>query len=143
MCAGWVLFFFSETLFCGRPGRTPPTESLLSWLAYSVLAGAFLSVLTGFRARSLPALVLCGALYGWLSEGVLAGTLYRASPVHDTWTGLARHDLLSVCAGLFGLGAALRHSLGRTVLVAALLGLFWGVWATTWWQPGEGAVVAH
>ena len=141
LCAGAILFFFSETLFWGRPGRAPLAELVLSALAYSVLAGALLAVLAGTRARSAAALVLCGAVYGWLSEGVLAGTLYQNFPVQVSWTGLAWHDLLSVCGGLFGLGAALRHSLGRTVTVSALLGVFWGAWATTWWQPGEGAVV--
>ena len=141
LCAGFILFFFSETLFWGRPGRAPLAELGLTWLAYSVLAGATLWTLAHFRARGLPSLVLCGAVYGWLAEGVLAGTLYQGFPVQVSWTGLAWHDLLSVCAGWSGLSAALRRGLWPTVLATSGLGVFWGAWATTWWQPQEGGFV--
>lgn len=141
LCAGFILFFFSETLFWGRPGRAPLAELGLTWLAYSVLAGATLWTLAHFRARGLPSLVLCGALYGWLAEGVLAGTLYQAFPMQVSWTGLAWHDLLSVCAGWYGLSTALRRGIWPTVLTTSGLGVFWGAWATTWWQPQEGGFV--
>ena len=138
---GLVLFFFSETLFWGRPGRAPLAELTLTWLAYSVLAWALLCALAAFKVRSIEGLILCGALYGWLSEGVLAGTLYANLPVQISWTGLAWHDLLSVCVGLYGMNVALQHSSARGVIVAALWGAFWGAWATIWWQPQEGGIV--
>lgn len=138
---GLILFFFSETVFWGRPDRAPLSDLLITWCAYSVLAAALLYALTLFMVRSAPALVLCGALYGWLVEGVLAGTLYDAFPLQVSWTGLAWHDLLSVCSGWYGLSWALRRGTRHTALVAAGLGVFWGTWAVMWWQPAEGGVV--
>jgi hypothetical protein len=116
-------------------------DLVITWVAYSVLAGVFLTALSRFQVRTLSALFLCAALYGWLVEGVLAGTLYDAFPLQISWTGLAWHALLSACAGWYGLGAALRNSTRRTALVAAGLGGFWGAWAITWWQPEEGGIV--
>ena len=138
---GFILFFYSETLFWARPGRASAPELTATWLAYSVLAGALLCALATFHVRDWAALLLCGALYGWLSEGVLAVTLYDAFPVQLSWTGLAWHDIISVCAGWYGLSASLRHSTRRALGVASALGAFWGAWAVTWWQPQEGGII--
>jgi hypothetical protein len=141
LATGFVLFFFSETMFWGRPGRASFVELVITWLAYVVIAGIALHALAFFRVRTLPAFFLCGALYGWLVEGVLAGTLYDAFPIQVSWTGLAWHALLSFCAGWYGLNVALRHSAWRTSWLAGALGIFWGTWAVMWWQPAEGGVI--
>lgn len=141
LSSGFILFFYSETMFWARPARAPILDLTLTWLAYSVLAGVLLSALATFRVRSLAALFLSGALYGWLSEGVLAGTLYESLPIQISWTGLAWHDLLGVCLGWYGLSRALTHSTKRALLLAAGLGVFWGAWAVMWWQPQEGGFV--
>jgi hypothetical protein len=141
LAVGLIMFFFSETLFWGRPGRAPFEDLMLTWLAYCVLAWALLCALSAFNVCTLGGLILCGALYGWLSEGVLAGTLYLGIPFQISWTGLAWHDLLSVCAGWYGLNLALKHSPARGGIVAALWGAFWGAWATTWWKPQEGGMI--
>ena len=141
LSSGFILFYYSETMFWARPARAPILDLTLTWLAYSVLAGVLLSALATFRVRSLAALFLSGALYGWLSEGVLAGTLYESLPIQISWTGLAWHDLLGVCLGWYGLSRALTHSTKRALLLAAGLGVFWGAWAVTWWQPQESGFV--
>jgi len=133
LSGGFILFFFSETLFWGRPGRASPAELSLTWLAYTVLAAALLWALETYRARGGAAFFLGAALYGWLAEGVLAGTLYTGLPLSLSWTGLAWHALLSVGLGWSGLSRALRSGAWATLGAATLWGVFWALWATVWW----------
>ena len=132
LSSGYILMFYSELMFWSRwqahdllPGY------LLTWLMYSLLAFAFLWVVATFHVRKLPAIFLSGAVFGWLGEGVVVQTLYAAFPVQIAWTGLAWHALISVLAGWYGLQTALRR--GTALGFAAGLGLFWGVWAISWW----------
>jgi hypothetical protein len=84
------------------------------------------------------ALFLCGAVYGWLAEGILAQTLYENLPLLISWTGLAWHALLSVWVGFYAVPKALETGNRRSALVAAALGLFYGLWAISWWsEPGN------
>jgi hypothetical protein len=138
---GFILFFYSETMFWGRPDRAPISELIVTWLVYSLLAYLFLAALATFRVRRWAALFLAGALYGWLGEGVLVQTMYDMFPINLSWTGLAWHSVISVCAGWYGLSVALQRGTLYAALTAAGLGLFWGLWAVMWWQPGEGGHV--
>jgi hypothetical protein len=136
--------FFSELAFWARyqPEVNGPADWALTWLAYSLLAYAFLVTAAHFRARAWPALFLCGALFGWLAEGVLVQTMFENFPVQIAWTGLAWHAQISV---LFGWGY-LRRCLqedrpGRVWLVSGAAGLVWGVWAIFWWVEAPSSQV--
>lgn len=141
LIAGSIPFFYSETLFWGRPGRAPIGELILTWVIYSLLTYATLAVVITYRVRRASAVFLAGAFYGWLSEGVLVQTTYDALPLQLSWTGLAWHALLSIGLGWFALSAALQKSAAYSVLLSSLLGAFWGFWAVMWWQPEEGGRV--
>lgn len=132
LSSGYILMFFSELMFWSR-WKVDDTLAgyALAWLMYSTLAFVFLWVVDTFRARSLAALFLAGAVYGWLDEGVVVQTLYAAFPLQIAWTGLAWHALISVLAGWYGLQMALRKM--RAHWIAAGLGAFWGLWAISWW----------
>ncbi|MHB9007903.1 MAG: hypothetical protein ACYDC1_13330, partial [Limisphaerales bacterium] len=52
LATGFILFFFSERLFwtAFRPGDSV-ADLIVTWLAYSVLAGVFLNVVSRLRVR--------------------------------------------------------------------------------------------
>lgn len=89
-----------------------------------------------FRVSSVWGLVLIGALYGWLIEGIVGMTLYGAGgipfPITISWTGLAWHMLLSAVVMLWFHHRALARSLKLSVVYAALSGFAWGLWSMTW-----------
>lgn len=111
------------------------------WIAVSILPYlvvtyvSFLAV-QYFRVSSVWGLVLIGALYGWLIEGVYAMTLFGAPgipfPITISWTALAWHMLLSVMAMLWFHHRALTQSFAQSVLYAMGFALLWGVWSMLW-----------
>ena len=135
---GYVLAFFSETVFWSvwRPaddlfGR------VLTWLLYSLFAYLTLGVIRHFRLGDGRELLLAGAFFGWLCEGVYAMTVFgdpsMPFPFTIVWTALAWHAPISLLVGWYALGLALRDvRLGPVVLLALGIGLFWGSWALGW-----------
>ncbi len=121
-----------------------PGVWVLTWLLYALAAGVVARVLLRFPARTGPALVLAGALYGWLVEGVVAATVYLALPLSLVWTGVAWHGLLTVVVGWFALPRALRAGGVRAVTWSAGVGIAWGLWSAAWWgaPPDDGQVAA-
>src|SRR3954453_24137442 len=109
---GYILFFLSPRVFWSfwRPGDNPP-EFLVTWLAYCLLGWIFLDLVRRFRVASFSPLFLCGAVFGWVGEGVIVDTLYgdptNPFPLSVSWTGLAWHALLTVGVGWCLLGKAL------------------------------------
>ena len=109
---GYILFFFSERVFWSfwRPGDTLP-EFLITWIAYCLLGWIFLDLVRRFKVASFPPLFLCGAVFGWVGEGVVVDTLYgnptNPFPLSISFTGLAWHALLSVGVGWYLIGRAL------------------------------------
>lgn len=106
---------------------------VITWLAYSVVVGAVLRVARRFPVRGLPALVVLGALYGWLVEGVVASTVYEQLPFSLIWTGVAWHGVLTVVVGWWLLPAVLRSGGRRAWAACAAIGLAWGAWSVGWW----------
>lgn len=136
LSTGYILMFFSEHVFWARyrPGQDTLADLLFTWLAYSLLAYVFLCVIRLFRVRQIWALFLCGALFGWLAEGVIVQTMYADFPINLAWTGLAWHALISVCFGWYALRRILlENKPSKTILVAGLAGVIWGIWAIFWW----------
>lgn len=132
---GFILMFYSELVFWARyrPEEDRVLGWLFTWLAYSLLAFLFLSVVHQFHVASLPALFIAGALYGWLAEGVLVQTMYDSFPLQISWTGLAWHSLISVCLGWYLMRRGYHHSkMTQSLGIAVGLGAFWGFWAIFW-----------
>ncbi len=140
---GYILFFFSERVFWSfwRPGDTLP-EFLITWIAYCLLGWIFLDLVRRFRVASFPPLFLCGAVFGWVGEGVVVDTLYGNStnpfPLSISFTGLAWHALLSVGVGWYLIGRALTEERPtKLALISLAVGVGWGLWAL-WWPTELG-----
>lgn len=135
LAAGTILMFYSESMFWARfrPGEDSAAGYLMTWIVYSLSAFVFLSLVSLHRARNIWALFLCGALFGWLTEGVVVQTMYDSFPLNISFTGLAWHALISVWIGWYGVRKTLlENRIGKTLLVASLIGLFWGFWGICW-----------
>lgn len=136
---GYILMFFSELLFVNViESPVTPEDLALTYVFYVLEAVIFLAIVDRFRVRSLWALFLVGAVYGWLLEGIINPTMYQAFPIYVSFTGLAWHAPLDVILGWYAINRLLLMNRPRLVaLAAALIGLFWGVWAIwPWYEPG-------
>jgi hypothetical protein len=137
---GYVFVYFSEMLFWARPLQATTFPGVLGTiLVYAFAAWLFLTIIAFFRVRSLAALFLAGAIFGWLIEGVFVQTLYGELPISVSLTGLSWHALITVLFGWYLLQWALRFaSAWRTLGIATLAGIIAGAWALTWWtEMGE------
>ena len=149
LATGFLLFFFSERLFWTvfKPGDRV-MDLVITWLAYSVLACVFLNILKQSAENELPRVALAGAVYGWLGEGALVGTLYGTEssapfPLSIVQTGLSWHMLISVVVGWHFLTGSVREgSFVKTALIAAGVGLFWAAWAPFQWRETPPVVVS-
>jgi hypothetical protein len=148
LAAGFLLFFFSERLFWTVFKPADQIRDLvITWLAYSVLACLFLNILKRCEATELPQVALAGAIYGWLTEGALVGTLYGTEssapfPLSIVQTALSWHMLISVVIGWHLLTRAVRRgSLIQTALIAVGVGLFWAAWAPFQWRETPPVIV--
>jgi len=110
------------------------------WLLYSLLAFAFLGLIDHFRVRDIWALFLCGAVFGWLAEGVIVQTTYESLPLSISFTGLSWHALLSVWMGWYAVRKAIHTSVGSTLKIAAAIGIFYGLWAISWWTEPDQTI---
>jgi len=128
--------YFSELAFWAKYDRVgmTPLECLSTWGVYSMLAFIFLAVVHRFRVRSVWALFLAGALYGWLGEGVFVQTMYDDFPINLSWTGLAWHALISVLVGWYLVRKVLLESkYVKTLALSGSIGFLYGFWAIFWW----------
>jgi len=143
---GYILFFFSERVFWSfwRPGDTLP-DFLITWIAYCLLGWIFLDLVRRFKVASFPPLFLCGAVFGWVGEGVVVDTLYgnrtNPFPLSISFTGLAWHALLSIGVGWYLIGRALTEERRTKISLISLgVGVCWGLWAV-WWTTELGTEV--
>ena len=139
LATGYILFYYSELVFWAR---VKPTDNLpewiSTWLAYSLLAFVFLTIVARFRVHTVWALFLAGAVFGWMTEGIVVQTAYEDLPLSLSFTGLAWHALISVWVGWYAVRRALFSGLKATLLVSAIIGFAYGLWAISWWvEPGE------
>src|SRR3989338_8831181 len=97
-----------------------------------------------FKANSIWAVFLVGAVYGWLNEGLVAITTYDLTyglPLNISWTGLALHAIISVLIGWYYVRKILaENNYKKTIILASLIGFFYGFWAIYW--PIEKAAIA-
>jgi hypothetical protein len=140
LSTGFILYYFSEFVFWsgGTPDSWLPQAIAPGWLVYSIGAAAFLIVVRFFNARAPWGLFLAGAIFGWLVEGIYVQTMVESLPLSISFTGLAWHALITICAGWYGLRRALQNErrwLGPAATAGA--GLLWGLWAIYWWLEAD------
>jgi hypothetical protein len=135
---GYCLFFFSETMFWSlwRPDENPLVRAG-GVLFYSFLGYILMALIALYRVRDIWTLMVAGACFGWVGEGVFAMTVFGAGgiplPFTIAWTALAWHMPISVVVGWWWLGRALRAPRAWGALwISAALGLFWGAWGYGW-----------
>jgi hypothetical protein len=130
-----ILVLFSEAFYWYSGGVDYPARVL----AYLIPGCGLLWSLSTFRVDGWAGVMLAGAIYGFVAEGVLTPQLYGAfpfDPFHLSYTSLAWHAVLSV-----GFGLVVLHCLlvaGRVVPILAAVaafGVLWGLWATSYWLP--------
>ena len=139
LALGYIFFFFGERVFWSFPH---PGDTLISnffgWLLYSYSAYLTLIVIEYFRVRAWWAVFLAGAFFGWLTEGVIAMTLFGGEgqlpfPIGISWTGLAWHALISVFIGWYLVMMFLNGNHYKKITFFSIgLGIFWGVWSLAW-----------
>jgi hypothetical protein len=138
---GYIFVYYSEYAFWARPldnVRFPDAIWLL--LTYSFAAYIFLTLVVTLRVRSFAAIFLAGALFGWLVEGVFVQTLYSLLPFSISLTGLSWHALITILVGWYVMQWLLRAGKWwRTLIVAAGIGAFYGLWAIWWWADDPPA----
>nr|MBA3826841.1 hypothetical protein [Ktedonobacterales bacterium] len=138
LLTGYVFVYFSEMSFWTRPLVSVVWPGIIgNWLAYSLAAYVFLGVVGAAQPQRWASVFLCGALFGWLVEGVLVATMYEDLPLSISFTGLAWHALLTVGIGWYLLPRALRASFWAFTGWCTVVGAGLGFWAMTWWfEPG-------
>ena len=142
LSTGYIFFLFSELLFWARKR---PEDSLgewtITWVAYSLMAFVFLLIVSYFKVNNIWALFLAGAVFGWLSEGIVVQTTYESLPLSISFTTLAWHALITVWIGWYAIRKSLRASNPFSTLKLSLaIGLCYGLWAIMWWLEPDGGV---
>ena len=140
-----VGYWASEALFWGFP--PVPGDPLTLALTVVIYAGLFAAVLAAAEvtgARGLPGLILGGALFGFLMEGVLVDTMMWGVPVTLVWVPLAWHMPLTVLGAIAAVrtgGRVLWLALAALMVAAVVnAGYFPTVRADL---PGLGAVLGY
>lgn len=83
-------------------------------------------------------ILLLGALFGWLVEGVIVTTVIDDLPLTIGWTGLAWHALFTVLVGWWWIPRTLDRPARGSVWRLAAVGASVGAWAA-FWRFEEGA----
>jgi hypothetical protein len=110
---------------------------LLGLLPYIITTYFTIWALERYRVTSFAALVLIGALYGWIVEGAMAGTIMGKDgipfPVTLSWTALAQHLPFAVLIAWYWQHKFFSESFIRSVVLASVCGVVWAVWSMLWW----------
>jgi len=139
---GYIFVFYSEHLFWAR---VRPDDSLAgwlgAWLVYSIMALAFLAIVSHFRVKNAWGVFLAGATFGWMAEGIVVQTTYEMLPLSISFTGLAWHGLITIWVGWYAM-QKIFHTAGRWGIarLASLVGVAYGFWAISWWVEPDGGI---
>ena len=122
------------------PGITP-LDFTFTVVAYSIACAVALSAVIWTGIGGMPAAFLGGAILGYMSEGVIVGTIYQPNPFFLVWTPLAWHGLITggLILGVGRAGALLGPV--RMALIWAGLGLAGAFWAQYWPSERDGVPV--
>jgi len=142
LSTGYILFYFSETLFWSRVRIDDSFLGwFLTWIAYSLMAFIFLVLMSHFRVKNIWALFLAGATFGWIGEGIVVQTAYDMLPLSLSFTGLAWHALITIWVGWYAIRKTLLFSNTWSMLKLAIsIGFVYGLWAINWWVEPDGGV---
>lgn len=131
-----LLTVFSESIYWYSGGTDYPGRTAY----YLIPTIAFLWAATTWPVAGWPGVVLLGAVYGFVTEGVLTPVVYGGFPFDPfaiSYTSLAWHGPVSVGFGLVVLHRVLAgRAIVRPVALLALAGVAWGVWAMSLRLPG-------
>ncbi|MGD2247586.1 MAG: hypothetical protein PVF58_04210, partial [Candidatus Methanofastidiosia archaeon] len=140
LSAGYILIYYSEFMFWAKFTGSGPIEWLVTYLLYCVATYVLLGVITTFQVRSVYAVFLAGAVYGWVIEGVIVQTMYEDFPLQISFTGLAWHSLISVLLGFYYVNYVLiQNNFKKTICTMVFIGVFYGFWSVCWWVE-EGVI---
>jgi hypothetical protein len=145
LSTGYIFCYFGELMFWATPCRAGMTISgiMLTWLLYAFFAYVFLCIVSVFRVRSLWAVFLAGAFFGWYEEGIVVQTMYGTPdgpfPMSISFTGLAWHAIIGVCVGWLLVRWVMDRGKATEIIgLAVMIGVFYGLWAIWWWiEPPE------
>ena len=138
---GYIVVFFSEIFFWYV--KPLGIDLFVTTFFYGVVIFFCLSCITYFHVRNIWSLFLVGALFGWLTEGVIVQTIFYFFPLSLSFTGLSWHALISFFFGFYLLRKLLlQNNYAKTVLFCLALGVFWALWFMTWAveAPSEGGI---
>lgn len=132
---GGLTVWGSENLFWSMPAADlTPLAWGLTVVAYAVASAVALSAVIWSGVGGWPAVFLGAAIVGYMSEGVIVGTIYQPNPplFYLVWTPLAWHALITggVLLGLARSGARLGP--WRMALAWGAYGMFGAFWAQYW-----------
>ncbi len=132
-----IMWAVSERVFWSfwRPDETI-TGAFVTFCMYSMATYVALLAIEHFRVSGLPALIIVGALYGWIVEGIIAMTVFGLGgiplPFSLSWTALAWHMPFSVVVLWWWHRRVLVASFWASLQFACWFGLAWGLWSMTW-----------
>ncbi len=145
-CLAVAAVVVSESWFWAR---LRPGDSVLGFASTSVAYGLAVQVVRYVAHRRRVSakgpgawrrILLLGALYGWLVEGVIVTTVIDDMPFTLSWTGLAWHALFTVLVGWWWIPRTLdrpaRGSVWRLGAVGASVGvttLAYAAGLAGWW----------
>lgn len=135
-----ALTYISEWLFwSGQPDKLDhfALEWLLVTFAYALPVYFMTLAAQRYGLGGFAPLMLGGAIYGWLLEGIIVQTTYEALPLSLSWTGLAWHALLSVAWGWHWLPRALQRGGWRVWGTLLGSGVLVGLWSVGWAQETD------
>ncbi len=113
-------------------------------LFYAIPAAFLLGVLNLCGSAGASRILLIGALTGFVIEGAVVPAVYEAVPFSYLWTSIAWHGPITVALGVFWLPRLMaRVSVWRMSVIAAALGLAWGIWTPWTWISGDVAPVSE
>jgi len=129
-----VMVFFSEKTFWYIQGYA----ILELVLYYAIPVAVCLWIIDTLRVQRLSGLVLVGALFGFLVEGVLTPVIYEAGlldPVMPAYF-IGWHGLLSLVFGWYLIRKWLKEGRWkRLTLAGSIFGIFWGLWSLPYRLP--------
>lgn len=129
-----VMVFFSEKAYWYMQGYA--MVGLVVY--YAIPTAACLWAVNHFRIIDLSGIVLVGALYAFLVEGILTPVIYESGlldPVMPAYF-IGWHGLLSAVFGWYLIRKWLVEKRWKRLLTVSLLfGFLWGVWSLTQWLP--------
>jgi len=153
IASGYVLLFFSEYYFMNEEPAFRLIEALTEGghsfvflleftILYTFFSYAMLIPIKRYKVKTIWGLILAGALFGWWTEGTIIPLLYEAIPITIFWPSIGWHVLVDVFIGWYLFRKVMHQNKWYMTLFLTIgLGIFWGLWATWFWDQNTGRVL--